>query len=205
MTDNSFPTLYTKREGQIYFNTWHGTPLKYLGRSDIKNAVSLGNIQKNYFACDYALFPNDHTKDVFMKDYMLERMYKGYNLMADYPRNAALLNTEGEIKLKEKLGLTDKKLTLEVDIVNNMTNEPKKDTLEYDILHYFDNPKDKYINELLQEEEKRKEFIRLFRLCFDDIIHIIQTDPKQQIAVNCLGCRYSGRLDLSACYGKHKK
>lgn len=110
MTDNSYPTLYTKREGQIYLNTWHGTPLKYLGRSDIKNAVSLGNIQKNYFACDYALFPNNHTKDVFMKDYMLERMYKGYNLMADYPRNAALLNTDGEEQLKEKLGLKHKKV-----------------------------------------------------------------------------------------------
>ena len=70
ITDNSFPTYFEKREGQIYLNTWHGTPLKYLGRSDIRNAISLGNIQKNYFSCDYALFPNEHTRDVFMKDYM---------------------------------------------------------------------------------------------------------------------------------------
>lgn len=110
MTDNSFPPAFVKKEGQVYLNTWHGTPLKYLGRSDIKNSTSLGNVQKNYFTCDYALFPNEHTRDVFMKDYMLERMFKGQILLADYPRNAALLDEEHGTALREKLGLTGKKI-----------------------------------------------------------------------------------------------
>ncbi len=110
MTDNSFPTMYTKQNGQVYLNTWHGTPLKYLGRSDIKNASSLGNIQKNYFMCDYALFPNHHTKDVFMQDYMLERYYKGKNVLADYPRNAALLDKESGDQLRKTLNLENKKV-----------------------------------------------------------------------------------------------
>ena len=110
MTDNSFPPLYTKQEGQIYLNTWHGTPLKYLGRSDIKNASSLGNIQKNYFMCDYALFPNEHTKDVFMKDYMIERMYQGKNILADYPRNGVLLDKKASTELRAQLNLENKKV-----------------------------------------------------------------------------------------------
>lgn len=108
ITDNSFPTYFIKREDQIYLNTWHGTPLKYLGRSDIKNGISLGNIQKNYFACDYALFPNEHTKNVFMQDYMLDKMFKGNILMADYPRNVSLLDKNAACALKKKLDLSDK-------------------------------------------------------------------------------------------------
>lgn len=110
VTDNSFPIYFSKRDEQVYLNTWHGTPLKYLGRSDIKNAVSLGNIQKNYFSCDYALFPNVHTKNVFMQDYMLERTFQGNILMADYPRNSVLLDTSAGNELKTLLGLNDKKL-----------------------------------------------------------------------------------------------
>lgn len=110
ITDNSFPTYFEKRENQIYLNTWHGTPLKHLGRSDIRNAISLGNIQKNYFSCDYALFPNEHTRDVFMKDYMLERMFHGKILMADYPRNGALLDVEAGQELRKSLGLEEKQI-----------------------------------------------------------------------------------------------
>jgi CDP-glycerol glycerophosphotransferase (TagB/SpsB family) len=110
MTDNSFPPEFYKRKEQVYLNTWHGTPLKHLGRSDIRNSVSLGNVQKNYFQCDYALFPNEHTKQVFMKDYMLERMFQGNILMADYPRNVSLLDQEAAKILRKKLALEEKEI-----------------------------------------------------------------------------------------------
>lgn len=88
-TDNSFPTYMVKRKEQIYVNTWHGTPIKHLGISDLSNATSLANIQKNYFMCDYALFPNNHTRNVFLKDYDLTNYMQGKCLMCDYPRNDA--------------------------------------------------------------------------------------------------------------------
>ena len=88
-TDNSFPTYMVKREDQVYVNTWHGTPIKYLGISDLKNATSLPNVQKNYLMCDYALFPNDHTREVFLDDYDLRNFMTGNCLMCDYPRNDA--------------------------------------------------------------------------------------------------------------------
>lgn len=109
LTDNSFPPYFMKREGQIYLNTWHGTPLKTLGKSDIKNAKSLANIQKNYLMSDYALFPNEFTEDVFMKDYMLENLYQGKIVLCDYPRNRALL-PEHNTSLRTKLGLDDVQL-----------------------------------------------------------------------------------------------
>lgn len=110
MTDNSFPPYFHKRDGQIYLNTWHGTPLKTLGKSEIQNVKSMANIQKNYLMSDYALFPNAFTRDVFMKDYMLENIYGGKVLLCDYPRNSIFLDQEYGKKLKQKLRLEDKQL-----------------------------------------------------------------------------------------------
>ncbi|MEG1474628.1 MAG: CDP-glycerol glycerophosphotransferase family protein [Longicatena sp.] len=110
LTDNSFPPYFLKREEQVYLNTWHGTPLKTLGKSDLKNALSLANIQKNYLMADYALFPNEFTKNVFMKDYLLENIDHGKILLADYPRNAVFLDDENNEALRKKLNLEDKKL-----------------------------------------------------------------------------------------------
>lgn len=110
LTDNSFPPFFHKRDGQIYLNTWHGTPLKTLGKSDIYNAKSLANIQKNYLMSDYALFPNEFTRDIFMKDYMLENIYQGKNILCDYPRNSTLLDRTSADKRRKELGLENKQL-----------------------------------------------------------------------------------------------
>ena len=59
---------------------------------------------------DYALFPNEFTRDVFMKDYMLENLYKGQAVLCDYPRNSVFLNPEYAAKLRKTLGLEGKQL-----------------------------------------------------------------------------------------------
>ncbi len=108
MTDNSFPPYFNKRDGQVFLNTWHGTPLKTLGKSDKSFLGSMANIQKNYLMSDYALFPNDFTKDVFMNDYDLNYIFRGKSLVANYPRNYIFYNPEKGIEMKKKLGLDGK-------------------------------------------------------------------------------------------------
>lgn len=110
MTDNSFPPYFNKREGQVFLNTWHGTPLKTLGKSDKSNLASLANIQKNYLMSDYALFPNEFTRNVFMEDYDLKYIFKGYSLIANYPRNYIFYDKTQPEEMKKKLGYADKKL-----------------------------------------------------------------------------------------------
>lgn len=109
-TDNTFPTYFIKRKEQIYLNTWHGTPLKTLGKSDIENSASLGNVQKNYFMADYALFPNEYTKDVFLNDYMIKGITTGIFLMIDYPRNEIFKDKRSALDLKKNLGYEKKQL-----------------------------------------------------------------------------------------------
>lgn len=109
-TDNSFPPYFDKREEQVFLNTWHGTPLKTLGKSDKSNLASLANIQKNYLMCDYALFPNEFTRDVFMKDYDLENLFDKSSIITNYPRNYVFYDKEQGIRMKDELGYSNKEL-----------------------------------------------------------------------------------------------
>lgn len=108
MTDNSFPPYFQKREDQVFLNTWHGTPLKTLGKSDKSNLASLANIQKNYLMSDYALFPNEFTRNVFMTDYELKYIFNNKTLIANYPRNYVFYDKEQGIKMKKTLGFENK-------------------------------------------------------------------------------------------------
>lgn len=108
MTDNSFPPYFQKREEQVFLNTWHGTPLKTLGKSDKSNLASLANIQKNYLMSDYALFPNEFTRNVFMDDYDLKYIFANKTLIANYPRNYIFYDNAQCEKMKKTLGIEGK-------------------------------------------------------------------------------------------------
>lgn len=110
VTDNSFPPYFIKKPGQVYLNTWHGTPLKRLGRADITNSTSIGNVQKNFLAADYLLQPNSYTEEVMMKDYMVDRVYGGRTVVIDYPRNDALFTNPLETELMDKFNPEGKKI-----------------------------------------------------------------------------------------------
>ncbi len=92
--DNTFLPFFVKKDGQIYLNTWHGTPLKTLGKG-IKNGMhNIGNTQKNFVCADYLLYPNKYTMEHMIEDYMLENISTGKSLLAGYPRNTVFFNKE---------------------------------------------------------------------------------------------------------------
>ena len=89
INDNTFLPFFVKREEQVYLNTWHGTPLKTLGKS-IKNAMhGIGNAQKNFVTADYLLYPNSYTMEHMTEDYMLENITDAKCVLSGYPRNSA--------------------------------------------------------------------------------------------------------------------
>ncbi len=142
MTDNSFPPYFNKREEQVFFNTWHGTPLKTLGKANKSSLSSLGNVQKNYVMSDYALFPNEFTRNVFMDDYYLRDIYKGKSLIANYPRNYIFYDAQAGVDLKKKLGYEGKKIYAYMPTWRDAANAAQKaasikETEE--ILQEFDN------------------------------------------------------------------
>ena len=108
LTNGSLPIYFIKREGQTYLQTWHGTPLKTLGKSMRMGIESMCVAQHSFLQADYLTEPNEFTKDVIMNDYNLEKLYTGKVVMAGYPRNRIFLLPDEGRKLREKLGLQDK-------------------------------------------------------------------------------------------------
>lgn len=108
----TFPTYFIKKEGQVYLNTWHGTPLKAMGRN-IKNAPNeLGNTQRNFLMADYLIQPNEFTFEHMKNDYMLDNLFKGKYIISGYPRNSIFYNEELRERIKEKYNLTNKKVVV---------------------------------------------------------------------------------------------
>ncbi len=104
-TDTSFPRSYVKKEGQIIVNTWHGTPLKKMGR-DVGNRVyAMGNVQRNLLYADYLIYPNDYMKEKMVHAYGLEGIYQGTILCEGYPRNSVFFNVENGHEIRKELNL----------------------------------------------------------------------------------------------------
>lgn len=106
----SFPPYFIKRKEQVFMNTWHGTPLKTLGKNMRKGIDSMHNIQHNFLQADYLLFPNEFTKDHMMEDYNLNDLYTGKTVVCGYPRNSIFMDAEGGKELKKALGYEGKTL-----------------------------------------------------------------------------------------------
>lgn len=87
-------------------------------------------------------------------------------------------------ELLKMFGLYDRsvKLTLEEDI-NKTMNDFVKESEEY--------------------EEKKKEFISLFKACYDDLCLFMEKDPQHRVAISCFTCIKG--TDLSKQYGKRTK
>ena len=108
ITDTSFTTKYIKKEGQVILNTWHGTPLKVMGRDVEDSAYSMGNIERNLLFSDFLLYPNEYMKEKMVSAYMLDGVYKGTILNEGYPRNCIFFDRQKAAEIKTALGLDGK-------------------------------------------------------------------------------------------------
>lgn len=141
VNDTSFPGRFIKKEGQIYLNTWHGTPLKKMGADNPSEKVLMGNVMRNLLMSDYLLFPNQYMQEKMTEAYMLDNLYKGEVLLEGYPRNALLLQDEDREVRREGLSLQDKKVYIYMPTFRGRSDqvdrEPYLERLE-EIFHCWD-------------------------------------------------------------------
>ena len=100
--------LSFEKKGTIYINTWHGTPIKYMGSDEYKIKPSRMPECKYDRQNAQSKFEADIFSRVF--DIPYERM-----LVCGYPRNDVLIHNDPETqkRYKEKLGIPfDKKVLL---------------------------------------------------------------------------------------------
>ncbi len=107
VTDTSLASYYIKRKEQVYLNTWHGTPLKAMGRIVPQREYALGNVQRNFMVADYLLYQNEFSRDVFLDDYMIRQLYQGKILLSGYPRNSAFFDEGRRELVRDKMQLSD--------------------------------------------------------------------------------------------------
>ena len=110
VTDTSFPPYFIKKKEQVYLNTWHGTPLKAMGRIVPDREYALGNVQRNFLIADYLLYQNDFSRDVFLEDYMIKNIYPGTVLVSGYPRNSAFFHKNRYRQIRLEMKIDDKQV-----------------------------------------------------------------------------------------------
>ena len=83
----TFPTEFSKRPGQTYLNTWHGTPLKHMGYDMPHGALDAANTQRNFVAADFLLAANSFMAErMYEEAYKLTGVYRGLIIEEGYPR-----------------------------------------------------------------------------------------------------------------------
>lgn len=110
ITDTSFPRRFIKKDGQIMLNTWHGTPLKNMGRDVVNEVYNMGNVMRNLFFSDFLLFPNEYMKEKMTRAYMLENICKAAVLNEGYPRNSVFFNKDRRNELRHEFDIDDKQV-----------------------------------------------------------------------------------------------
>lgn len=98
INNTTFPAYFIRKEGQFYLNTWHGTPLKTLGKYIKTSFMEHSNTQRNFLQCTHIINPNDFTQKVLLKDYDIADIYSGKALVSGYARIDLTLKRQDFLK-----------------------------------------------------------------------------------------------------------
>ena len=108
LTNNaSFPFEFVRREQQIYANTWHGTPLKALGRDDHDSPYDYGNVSRNFLHATDMLMPSSFTAEIMNERYCVEPISPADTHIVGQARNDILvgMSEADRAKIRESLGV----------------------------------------------------------------------------------------------------
>ena len=105
VNNSTFPPYFVKRAGQVYVNTWHGTPLKHMGYDMPNGRVEAGNTLRNFLSADYLVSANPHMTDVmYGQAYRLAGLFEGTIIETGYPRiDATVRGTSAHELIKREL------------------------------------------------------------------------------------------------------
>ena len=106
-----FFSWFKKRSFQTYIQTWHGTPLKKIGRSywedRRREPVWIERMDRQAASWDYLVSPNSFCSDKFAEEFR----YQGTVLETGYPRNDVLSPRDKSLasQIRKRLDIPDDK------------------------------------------------------------------------------------------------
>ncbi|HEY3505942.1 MAG TPA: glycosyltransferase [Actinocatenispora sp.] len=87
VNNSTFPWQFAKRPGQVYLNTWHGTPLKKMGYHVPGGGPDTRNILRNFLHADYLLSGSEFmTREMYESAYKLRGVFRGAIVQEGLPR-----------------------------------------------------------------------------------------------------------------------
>lgn len=109
INNSTFPAYFIRRQEQRYLNTWHGTPLKAMGK-DIRiptEFMSHNNTARNLLHATHVISPNPHTSRVLIDRNDISGIFSGKLAETGYPRIDRTLAVTDERKaaIRSSLGL----------------------------------------------------------------------------------------------------
>lgn len=101
----TFPADFGKRPGQVYLNTWHGTPLKHMGYDEPGGAIASRNVLRNFVSADYLLSSGQFmTEQMYESAYRLRNVFSGEVIEEGLPRtDRQFLTDAARSELRERL------------------------------------------------------------------------------------------------------
>ena len=145
-TDTSVSSVYIKRKGQILVNTWHGTPLKKMGRDVPYRLYDCWNVQKNFIIADYLLYPNKFMEKIMLNSYGIRNITNAKVLNAGYPRNAIFFNEDRRNVIREAENLSDKQISVYMPTWRGIMTQKENQRQIEEIKGFFDEI-DKLLND----------------------------------------------------------
>ncbi|WP_174614885.1 glycosyltransferase [Virgibacillus ihumii] len=114
--NSTFTNIYTVKEGQVYTNTWHGTPLKHMGFDIEGSPMGTSNVLRNFLGAAFILSPNKFTTDILKNGFRLNHLYNGTIVEEGYPRIDLTVNADkdelAQLLAEEQIDLGNKKTIL---------------------------------------------------------------------------------------------
>lgn len=205
INDVTFHTAFIKREGQVYLNTWHGTPLKKMGMEEEESGYLFGNMQRNFLASDYFLCPNQYMTELMVRAYSLDHLFQGEIVNEGYPRNAIFFDEARKNELRKELGLENFQVIVYMPTWRGNSNVNKSEQYTNELKKYFDELDEKL-------DDKQVFFVKLHPLVsasidLSDYNHIKPAPTEYETydflnTADCLVTDYSSVMFDFACSGR---
>lgn len=108
--DMVYHDLLVKRDGQIWVNTWHGTPLKMLEYDVVDQRHVMGGGTRGYLQCDYLAVSSHYLAEKLLLSSHTDQLFRGEIVYSGYPRNEIFFDTNNRRSLRQKLSINDKEV-----------------------------------------------------------------------------------------------
>lgn len=96
INDNTFPPYFSRRDEQLYLNTWHGTPIKSLGKHIRNGEMDHRNAARNLLHVTHLSLPNRHTARVLLEDNDIAHIFTGSVQIAGSPGADDIVQIAGD-------------------------------------------------------------------------------------------------------------